>query len=99
MTCVPPPGKDIPSDMRSPTWERDIPSDMCFPNWETHIPGDMCSTTWITHIPSDMCYPTCIPKGLTNAFGLKMAIFSTFFLGNISQENVFYDILERKTLF
>ena len=25
-----------------------------------------------------------------------MAIFPTFFLGNISQENVFYDILERK---
>ena len=25
-----------------------------------------------------------------------MAIFPTFFLGNIGQENVFYDILERK---
>ena len=25
-----------------------------------------------------------------------MAIFPTFFLGNISQENVFYDNLERK---
>ena len=26
----------------------------------------------------------------------KMDIFPTFFLGNIGQENVFYDILERK---
>ena len=25
-----------------------------------------------------------------------MAIFSIFFLGNIGQENVFYDILEQK---
>ena len=39
-------------------------------------------------------------KGLTHAFGPKMAIFSTlFFLGNIGQENVFYDILERKNVF
>ena len=36
------------------------------------------------------------PKGLTHGFGPKMAIFSTFFLGNIGKENVFYDILERK---
>ena len=37
------------------------------------------------------------PKGLTNGFGPKMAIFPfLFFLGNIGQENVFYDILERK---
>ena len=28
-----------------------------------------------------------------------MAIFPTFFLGNIGQENVFYDILERKNAF
>ena len=35
-------------------------------------------------------------KGLTHCFGPKMSIFPTFFLGNISQENVFYDILERK---
>ena len=34
------------------------------------------------------------PKGLTNGFGSKMVIFPTSFLGNISQENVFYDILE-----
>ena len=26
----------------------------------------------------------------------KMAIFPTFFLGNVVQENVFYDTLERK---
>ena len=40
-----------------------------------------------------------IPKGLTHGFGPKMAIFPTFFLGNIGQENVFYDILERKNAF
>ena len=28
-----------------------------------------------------------------------MAIFPTFFLGNIGQENFFYDILERKNTF
>ena len=28
-----------------------------------------------------------------------MAIFPTFFLGNIELENVFYDILERKNAF
>ena len=28
-----------------------------------------------------------------------MAIFATFFLGNIGQENVFYDILQRKNAF
>ena len=28
-----------------------------------------------------------------------MAIFPTFFLGNFGQENVFYDILERKNFF
>ena len=38
-------------------------------------------------------------KGLTRAFGPKMAIFPTFFLGNIDQENVFYDILEPKKTF
>ena len=32
-------------------------------------------------------------------FGPKMAIFPTFFLGNIGQENIFYDILERKNAF
>ena len=38
-------------------------------------------------------------KGLTHGFGPKMAIFATFFKGNIDQENVFYDILERKNVF
>ena len=39
-------------------------------------------------------------KGLTHGFGPKMAIFPTFFfLGNKGQENVFYDIYERKNAF
>ena len=39
-------------------------------------------------------------KGLTHGFGPKIAIFPTFFfLGNIGQENVFYDILERENAF
>ena len=38
-------------------------------------------------------------KGLTHGFGRKMADFRTFFLGNIGQENVSYDILERKNAF
>ena len=37
--------------------------------------------------------------GLTHGFGPKMAIFPTFFLSNIGQENVFYDILERQNAF
>ena len=36
------------------------------------------------------------PKGLAHGFGLKIAPFPTFFLGNIGQENVFYDILHRQ---
>ena len=39
------------------------------------------------------------PNGLTHGFGPKMAIFPIFFLGNIGQENVFYDILKRKNAF
>ena len=38
-------------------------------------------------------------KGLTHAFGPKMAVLPTFFLGNIGKENVFYDILERRNAF
>ena len=39
-------------------------------------------------------------EGLTYGFGPKMPIFATiFFLGNIDQENVFYDILERENVF
>ena len=39
------------------------------------------------------------PNGLTHSFGPKMAIFPTIFLGNIGQENVFYDIQKRKHAF
>ena len=40
------------------------------------------------------------PKELTHGFRPKMAIFPTFFyLGNIGQENAFYDILQRKNAF
>ena len=38
-------------------------------------------------------------KRLTHGFGPKMAIFATFFLGNIDQENVVDDIVERKNAF
>ena len=40
-----------------------------------------------------------IPKWLTHGFGQKMAIFPTFFLGNINQKNIFYDIQEQKNAF
>ena len=39
------------------------------------------------------------PRGLTNGFGKKWPFFQLFFLGNIFQENVFYDVLERKNAF
>ena len=39
------------------------------------------------------------PKRLTHGFGSKLAIFPTFFLGNIGQENIFYDILRLKNAF
>ena len=39
------------------------------------------------------------PKGLTDRFGPKIAIFPFFFLGNEGSENVFYDIPERKIAF
>ena len=39
------------------------------------------------------------PNGLTHGFGPKMAIFPTFFLRNKDQENVFYEIQERKNAF
>ena len=38
-------------------------------------------------------------KGLTHGFAQKLAIFPSFFLANIVQENVFYDILERTNAF
>ena len=40
-----------------------------------------------------------LPKGLTHCFWSKNGHFSNFFLCNIGQENVFYDILERKNAF
>ena len=39
------------------------------------------------------------PKGLTHGFGQKMPIFPCPFLGNKGQENLFYNILERKNVF
>ena len=39
------------------------------------------------------------PKGLSHGFCPKMVIFSTSFLGNIGQNNIFYDILEQKNAF
>ena len=39
------------------------------------------------------------PKGLTHGFGPKKAIFPSFFLDSKGQENVFYDILERRNAF
>ena len=38
-------------------------------------------------------------KGLTHGFCAKWPFFQVFFLGIIGEENVFYDILERKTAF
>ena len=38
-------------------------------------------------------------KGLTQGFGPKLAIFPFSFLGIMGQENVFYDILERRNGF
>ena len=39
------------------------------------------------------------PNGLTHDFGPQITIFAIFFLGNIGQENVVYDILEQKNGF
>ena len=38
-------------------------------------------------------------KWLTHGFGPKMAIVPNFFLSNIGQDNVFYDILQPKNSF
>ena len=38
-------------------------------------------------------------KGVSPWFWFKIGHFSIFFLGNLGQENVFYDILERKNAF
>ena len=39
------------------------------------------------------------PKGLSHGFCAKMTIFLTFFLGNIDEQNIFYDILKEKNAF
>ena len=39
------------------------------------------------------------PKGLTHGFGPKMALCLTYFLGNIGQKHVFYNILGWKNAF
>ena len=39
------------------------------------------------------------PKGLTHGLGRKMAMLSTFFLGNIGKKNVVYDIPEGRDAF
>ena len=39
------------------------------------------------------------PKGITHDSGLKLFIFPIFFLGNIGQENIHNDFLERKNGF
>ena len=39
------------------------------------------------------------PKGITHGLCQKMPIFQLFLLGDIGQENVFFDILERKIAF
>ena len=39
------------------------------------------------------------PKGLVHCFGHKWPFFNLFLLGNIAQEKMFYDILERKNNF
>ena len=38
-------------------------------------------------------------QGVTHGFGPKMDIFPSFFLGNIAQGNVLYDIVYRKNAF
>ena len=79
--------------MCSQTCETHIPSDMCSPIRETHIPSDMCSPTWETHIPRDMCSPTWEIISLAISVPSSRKRIS---LGNIGQENVFYDILARR---
>ena len=54
--------------------------------------------------PLSRLYKQQVQKGscqgvLVHGFGKKLAIFPSFILGNIGQENVFYHILEPKTPF
>ena len=39
------------------------------------------------------------PRGITHGFVQIWPFFQPFFLGNIGQENVFYDILQQKNAF
>ena len=65
---------------------------MIFQNEKT--PFDAIKTTSSKRRKLDI-----FPWGLTHGYDPKMAIFRTFFLGNIDRENVCYDILERKNAF
>ena len=64
---------------------------MCFLCGGTHITRDMCFPVGGIHIIRDECFP-CKKTPITRP------VFHPF-CGNISQENVFYDILERKNNF
>ena len=39
------------------------------------------------------------PRGLAHGFAPKMAVFPRFFLSNVGQENVFFDILHQENAF
>ena len=67
---------------------------MFYDNLEPKTPSQAIKTKSLKRLKIDS-----FPKGLTNGFGPKMAIFPTFFLGSIGQENVFYDILKPKNTF
>ena len=54
----------------------------------------------ITTISSKSKKIDLFPKALVYDFGLELTIFPPFlFLGNIGQENVFYEILQHKNAF
>ena len=70
-------------------------SEMCFTIFQNEkTPFQAIKTATSTSVKISI-----FPKGLTHGFGPKLAIFPSFFLGNIGQEKVFYDILERKNAF
>ena len=61
-----------------------------FWNEKTHCQGIKTGNSKSRNVPVFL-------KGLTHGFGTKMAIFAaSFFFGKIGQENVFFDILQRK---
>ena len=73
--------------------------DMCFLGRGTHITTE-CVSLLGKHIASRKVTKLRFSQsGYGPRFGPKMAIFQPLFLGNVGQENVFYDILERKTTF